>query len=43
MSSPRGALPPETVAAFLVWLATAPAELVLDEAIVTPLDEQGYP
>jgi NADP-dependent 3-hydroxy acid dehydrogenase YdfG len=42
-SSPREALPPETVAAFLVWLASAPTELVLDEAIVTPLDEQGYP
>lgn len=42
-SSPREALPPETIAAFLVWLASAPSELVLDEAIVTPLDEQGYP
>jgi NAD(P)-dependent dehydrogenase (short-subunit alcohol dehydrogenase family) len=41
--SPREALPPETVAAFIAWLATAPPELVLDEAIVTPLDEQGYP
>jgi 3-oxoacyl-[acyl-carrier protein] reductase len=40
---PREALPPETVAAFIAWIATAPAELVLDEAIVTPLDERGYP
>jgi NAD(P)-dependent dehydrogenase (short-subunit alcohol dehydrogenase family) len=42
-SSPREALPPETVAAFIAWIVTAPPELVLDEAIVTPLDEQGYP
>jgi NAD(P)-dependent dehydrogenase (short-subunit alcohol dehydrogenase family) len=41
--SPREALPPETVAAFVAWVASAPAELVLDEAIVTPLDERGYP
>jgi NAD(P)-dependent dehydrogenase (short-subunit alcohol dehydrogenase family) len=42
-NSPRGALPPETVGAFIAWIATAPPELVLDEAIVTPLDERGYP
>jgi NAD(P)-dependent dehydrogenase (short-subunit alcohol dehydrogenase family) len=42
-NSPRDALPPETVGAFIAWIATAPPELVLDEAIVTPLDEQGYP
>jgi NAD(P)-dependent dehydrogenase (short-subunit alcohol dehydrogenase family) len=41
--SPREALPPETVAAFIAWIATAPPEFVLDEAIVTPLNEQGYP
>ena len=41
--SPREALPAETVAAFIAWIATAPPELVLDEAIVTPLDEHGYP
>lgn len=39
----REKLPPETVAAFITWIATAPPELVLDEAIVTPLNEQGYP
>ena len=39
----REALAPETVAALIAWIATAPPELVLDEAIVTPLDEQGYP
>jgi NAD(P)-dependent dehydrogenase (short-subunit alcohol dehydrogenase family) len=43
IASPREALPPERVAAFIAWIATAPPELVLDEAIVTPLDEQGYP
>jgi NADP-dependent 3-hydroxy acid dehydrogenase YdfG len=42
-SDPRATLPPETVAAFITWIATAPSELVLDEAIVTPLNEQGYP
>jgi len=42
-SSPREALPPETVAGFIAWIAAAPPELVLDEAIVTPLDERGWP
>jgi NADP-dependent 3-hydroxy acid dehydrogenase YdfG len=42
-ASPRAALPPERVAEFIAWIATAPPELVLDEAIVTPLDEQGWP
>ena len=27
----------------IAWIATAPREFVLDEAIVTPLDEQRYP
>src|SRR5215216_1556965 len=40
---PADALPPETVAEFIAWIAAAPAHLVLDEAIVTPLREQGYP
>ena len=39
----REALPPDRVAAFIAWVVTAPPELVLDEAVVTPLDEQGYP
>ena len=39
----RTALPPQEVAALVVWLATAPAELVLNEAIVSPLEEQGWP
>jgi NADP-dependent 3-hydroxy acid dehydrogenase YdfG len=42
-ASPREALPPEQVAQFIAWIATAPPHLVLDEAVVTPLDEQGYP
>ena len=42
-SSAREALPPQAVADFIAWIATAPSHLVLDEAIVTPLDEQGYP
>jgi NAD(P)-dependent dehydrogenase (short-subunit alcohol dehydrogenase family) len=44
---PRGEaadrLPPEMVAAYIAWLATAPPELVVNESIVTPLDEQGWP
>jgi NAD(P)-dependent dehydrogenase (short-subunit alcohol dehydrogenase family) len=39
----RTALPPQEVAALIVWLASAPAELVLNEAIVSPLEEQGWP
>jgi NADP-dependent 3-hydroxy acid dehydrogenase YdfG len=39
----RKALPPEAVAEFIAWVAIAPSHLVLDEAVVTPLDEQGYP
>jgi NAD(P)-dependent dehydrogenase (short-subunit alcohol dehydrogenase family) len=41
--SPREALPPDTVADFIASIAAAPPELVLDEAIVTPLREQGWP
>jgi NADP-dependent 3-hydroxy acid dehydrogenase YdfG len=41
--SPREALPPERVADFIAWIAAAPPELVLDEATVTPLAEQGWP
>jgi NAD(P)-dependent dehydrogenase (short-subunit alcohol dehydrogenase family) len=40
---PREALPPMHVAALIAWLAAAPPELVLNEAIVTPLDEAGWP
>jgi NAD(P)-dependent dehydrogenase (short-subunit alcohol dehydrogenase family) len=39
----RTALPPQQVAALIVWLASAPAELVLNEAVVSPLEEQGWP
>jgi NADP-dependent 3-hydroxy acid dehydrogenase YdfG len=42
-SAPAQALPPERVAAFIAWIATAPRELVLDEASVTPLHEHGWP
>jgi NAD(P)-dependent dehydrogenase (short-subunit alcohol dehydrogenase family) len=37
------ALPPQEVAALVVWIVTAPAELVLNEAVVSPLEEQGWP
>ena len=39
----RRALPPQEVAALIVWLAAAPAELVLNEAVASPLEEQGWP
>ena len=41
--SPTKALPPGEVAALIVWMVTAPAELVLNEAIVSPLEEAGWP
>jgi NAD(P)-dependent dehydrogenase (short-subunit alcohol dehydrogenase family) len=37
------ALPAEHVADLIVWIASAPHELVLNEAIVTPLQETGWP
>jgi hypothetical protein len=39
----RTALPAQEVAALVVWLAAAPAELVLNEAIVSPLEERAGP
>jgi NAD(P)-dependent dehydrogenase (short-subunit alcohol dehydrogenase family) len=40
---PSEALPPDRVASLIVWLATAPPELVLSEAVVTPLNEDDWP
>lgn len=40
---PADALPPEQVAQLIVWMAAAPADLVLNEVTVTPLTEQGWP
>lgn len=40
---PTKALPPREVAALIVWIAAAPPELVLNEAIVSPLEEEGWP
>lgn len=37
------ALPPDEVAALIVWIASAPSELVLNEAIISPLQETGWP
>lgn len=42
-TAPAGALPPEQVAQLVVWMAAAPADLVLNEVTVTPLTEQGWP
>ncbi len=41
--SSTNALPPADVAALIVWIATAPSALVLNEAIISPLDEEGWP
>ena len=38
---PTQALPPAEVAALIVWIAAAPPALVLNEAVVSPLDEGG--
>jgi NAD(P)-dependent dehydrogenase (short-subunit alcohol dehydrogenase family) len=37
------ALPPAEVASLIVWVAAAPAELVLNEVIISPLEEEGWP
>jgi NAD(P)-dependent dehydrogenase (short-subunit alcohol dehydrogenase family) len=37
------ALSPEDAASFLVWLASAPQTVVLTEAVMMPLKEQGWP
>jgi NAD(P)-dependent dehydrogenase (short-subunit alcohol dehydrogenase family) len=39
----REALPPSEIAALLVWIAAAPAEMVLNEVIATPILEGGWP
>lgn len=36
-------LPPSRVASLIVWIATAPPEVVLNEAIVSPIEEEGWP
>jgi NADP-dependent 3-hydroxy acid dehydrogenase YdfG len=42
-ADPEQSLPPDTVAEFIAWLTTAPTEIVINEATVTPLREQGWP
>ncbi|GHO85004.1 SDR family oxidoreductase [Dictyobacter formicarum] len=37
------ALPSTEVADLIVWMAAAPGELVLNEVVVSPLEEQGWP
>jgi len=41
--APQDALAPETVADFIAFIAGASPELVLTEAVVAPLLEQGWP
>jgi hypothetical protein len=31
------------MASLIVWVAAAPAELVLNEVIISPLEEEGWP
>ncbi len=40
---PADALSPERVADLIAWICAAPPELVLNEVIVTPLHETGWP
>ncbi|MEX2290909.1 MAG: SDR family NAD(P)-dependent oxidoreductase [Mycobacteriales bacterium] len=40
---PADALAPDQVARLITWIASAPADLVLNEVTVTPLLEQGWP
>jgi NAD(P)-dependent dehydrogenase (short-subunit alcohol dehydrogenase family) len=40
---PADALPPQQVADLIVWIATAPPGLVLNEVTITPLHEEGWP
>jgi NAD(P)-dependent dehydrogenase (short-subunit alcohol dehydrogenase family) len=40
---PTRALAPQQVAELIVWIAAAPSELVLNEVVVSPLDEEGWP
>jgi NAD(P)-dependent dehydrogenase (short-subunit alcohol dehydrogenase family) len=40
---PTKALPVEDVAALIVWIASAPPQMVLNETVVTPLEEHGWP
>ena len=42
-ADPREALPPERVAELIAWIATAPPEFALHEAIAAPLHEAGWP
>jgi hypothetical protein len=35
--------PPEQVAELIVWIAAAPSGLVLNKAIVSPFEEEGWP
>ncbi len=37
------AMPPADVASLIVWIAAAPLNVVLNEAIVSPLEEGGWP
>jgi len=37
------ARPPADVAELIVWIATAPSALVLNEAIISPLEQEGWP
>jgi NADP-dependent 3-hydroxy acid dehydrogenase YdfG len=41
--SPTTALAPREVARLITWICTAPPEVVVNEVIITPLEEAGWP
>jgi NAD(P)-dependent dehydrogenase (short-subunit alcohol dehydrogenase family) len=42
-AAPEDSLPPEDVAGYIGWLVSAPAHLVVTEAVVAPIRERGWP
>jgi NAD(P)-dependent dehydrogenase (short-subunit alcohol dehydrogenase family) len=41
--APEAALAPREVARLISWICAAPPKVVLNEVIITPLEEQGWP
>jgi NAD(P)-dependent dehydrogenase (short-subunit alcohol dehydrogenase family) len=42
-AAPEDALPPEDVAGYIGWLVSAPAHMIVTEAVVAPIRERGWP
>lgn len=43
VAQPAHVLAPEHVAPLIVWIASAPPEVILNENIITPSEERGWP